>query len=138
VTLDKRTKDFLESHEIAVLSSVDNKGNVQGATIYYALDAQNNFYFVTKSGTDKAQNILLNPQVALTIFDADTLQTAQIQGITQLEANPVIFEAITKNIFKLRKYGTDFGWPPLTKIISGQYVIFKIVPTSLKFSSYKD
>ena len=60
-------KDFLHSHHVGTLSSIDRTGNVHGAVVYYFVDAKDNIYILTKADTHKAHNILAHHQVALTV-----------------------------------------------------------------------
>jgi len=128
---------FLLSHALATLSTIDGNNNVSGASVHYVLGEDNSFYLVTKSDTRKARNILTHPQAALTVTDSNSMQTAQIQGIAELENNPRQKQKIINSIIKPRLYDTSLHWPPITQLAAGNYVVIRVVPTSIEFYDFK-
>lgn len=135
ISVDAR--NFLLSQDMATISSIDRQGNIRGSAVHYVLGQDSVFYMATKSGTQKAQNILTNPQVSLTIFDRSTMQTAQIQGIAEIESNPQEIKTIADRIIKPHAYGKEVSWPPLTKLAGGSYIVIKIYPTQVEFYDYR-
>jgi uncharacterized protein YhbP (UPF0306 family) len=138
VIMDPNVRGFLMSHDIGTLSSVDKSGTVYGAAVHFALSNDGNIYIVTKSGTQKARNIIDHPQIALTIYDSSTMQTLQIQGEAKQESDTKKAHDTLNKIIKPHLYGKQFAWPPLTKLVAGSYEVIAITPTELKFYDYKD
>lgn len=130
-------RNFLQSHETAVLSTTDRTGNVQGATIYYALGTDDKLYMITKSDTSKAHNMLANHQIAVTVFDADEAKTAQIQAYAEIEADVATKQAIFKQLIRPRNYGGESRMPPITELDAGGFIAFRITPTYIKYTDYK-
>lgn len=129
------TTKFLQTHDMAVLSTIDRAGNISGAVIYYLL--QGSFiYIITKEGTQKSRNLLGNPQVALTIYDAAKLQTAQIQGHADAETDPAIKEYVYQQIVKPRHYDSGDRLPPVASIQNGAFIVFRIAPMQFTFSDF--
>jgi general stress protein 26 len=135
--LSAEAREFLSQNEVGVLSTTDRTGDVQGATIYYALGSDGNIYMITKGGTAKAHNMLTNHQVALTVFDADQTKTAQIQGYAEIEADVVTKQEIFMQLIRPRNYGDESRMPPITELDAGGFISFRITPTSVKYTDYK-
>lgn len=129
-------RNFLSSREVAVLSTTDRTGNVEGVTIYY-LFADDTFYMITKSDTAKAHNMLANHQVALTIFDADEAKTAQIQGYAEIEADPPTKRVVFDRLIRPRSYEGETRMPPLSQLDAGGFIAFKVTPITVKYTDYK-
>lgn len=135
--IDETARIFLTSHNVATFSTTDQNGKVSGAVVYYALSPDNTFYIVTKSQTKKAQNILKNNQVALTIYDTNQLKTAQVQGLAKAETDPIKTRHLIDRFIQPHIYDKRIAWPPITKIAAGNHQVIKITPTEVKFTDYK-
>jgi uncharacterized pyridoxamine 5'-phosphate oxidase family protein len=127
---------FLHSHQVAVLSTIARDSKPRGTVIYYFADANNNLYMLTKSETDKVHNILANPLVALTIFDAKKAQTLQISAKSEIEANPGVHDFVFRQLSKPRKYATKVDLPPVDKLNKGGFIVFRFTPTSAVYNDY--
>ena len=130
-------KIFLASHNIGVISTVDKQGNIHGAPVYYALGTDSDIFFVTKSETHKAQDILLYHQVALTIYDAQSMRTLQISGTAEVEHDKKLSEEMAHKILRPHLAGTHVTVPPVLHMSAGDYVVICIKPTSYKYHDYK-
>ena len=137
VEIDGAGRKFMLSHEVAILSTVDRSGNAAGAVVYYYAGEDGFVYILTKGGTQKAHNIYAHKQVAVTIFDENSLQTLQLQGTAATETNPEMRQLVFSQIVKERQYGNEKRLPPVTKQKEGAFMIIKITPTSAKFHDYK-
>ena len=129
--------DFLQSHELATFSTIDRDGKVNGAVVYYHPSPEGYIYILTKAETEKAHNIFTHNQVALTIFDKQSLQTLQLQGQASIEADPSTKQYIFDHIVKPRMYGDKKQLPPVTQLEKGAFMIIKITSANVKFSDYK-
>lgn len=130
-------RDFLVGHDIAVLSSINRRGSVSGSAVYYLLGEENYFYLVSKSQTEKALNIAINPVVALTVFDEQDRKTVQLEGVAEIITDKNNIKSVTTKLVKPRVYAGDIGWPPVSLLIAGEFVVICIKPTSMKFMDYK-
>lgn len=137
VSLPSEVKVFLASHNLATLSSISREGNVHGAAVYYVIDKNDYIYVVTKSQTQKAQNIIAHNQVALTIFDTQTMQTLQLSGLAHVEHDPVITEDVYRRILHPRLSGKDITTPPILHVPAGEYMVIVIKPSTYNFSDFK-
>jgi general stress protein 26 len=128
--------NFLKSHDLAVLSTVDRTGNVHGAVVYYLVDENNFVYILTKSDTGKGRNVYAHSQVALTIHQAGTMQTVQLQGTAEVETNQATKEKVFSDMVKPRPYGGKMQLPPVTKLHEGAFMVIRINPTLISFHDY--
>jgi len=135
--VEKEAFEFLRKHEVAVLSTINRTGNLHGATIYYFVDDGNRICIATKSSTQKARDIFTNQQVALTAYDADTIETVQLQGFAQIVTDAAEKQKILKEIVKPRDYKGKMLLPPVTTIHEESYVALRIIPTNARYIDYK-
>jgi general stress protein 26 len=127
---------FLCGHGLAVISTVSSMGKLHGAVVYYLVDTTNNLYILTKSETQKSQNICATHQVALTIYDATSLQTAQIHGTAEPENRQSIrywaFRALLNHFTEYNGQGVS----PVAAFHTGSFVVFRVKPDSIHFTDY--
>lgn len=128
------TVDFMRSHCVGVLSSVEKSGGLSGAAVFYIM-MDNFIYFMTKSGTKKAENLITYHNVAFTVYDQQTLQTVQIQGAAEIEQDATITDTVATTIGALQSKTLGKQQPPITKL-SGQANVYKITPSKISFIDY--
>lgn len=138
ITLSQAAKLFLASHDLGVVSTIDQQGNVHGAAVYYAVGADDQIYFVTKNQTHKAQDILVYHQVALTIYDQAVMQTLQLSGTAQIERDDHIVNEVYDRVLHPRLAGKHAALPPILNISAGDYLVICIKPTQYQFHDYKN
>ncbi len=132
---DHNALGLIGSQTIATLSTVDREGNAHGATIHYVyLDEQ--FFFVTKSETEKSQHIALHGQVALTINESGSLQTVQISGIADKEENSEIIAEVFKFISSPKNYKEGNHFAPIVSMKKGDYVVIRVSPTTIQYHDF--
>ncbi len=128
--------EFLQSKDVAVLSTSDKKGVVHGAVIYYVVDEQHKMYILTKAETTKAQNVIAHKQVALTVFDANEARTLQIQGSAVIETDEEVKRHVFETIMKPHKYNGGYKLPPVAWLEAGMFVIITVTPQSANYSDF--
>lgn len=133
----KRARMFLVSHETGVLSTVNANDIIHGAVVYYAADKNNLIYIVTKSQTEKAQNIIFHPLVALTIYDTSSMQTLQIEGVAQIESDPRITKNVYQTILRPRFSNGHAELSPVLHLSAGDYEVIVVKTIRYKFADYK-
>ena len=135
--LTKEAEEFLNGHELAVISTISRTGSVQGAAIYYYAPGDGRVYFITKGETNKAHNILASGQVALTIVDEQNLQTLQLEGQAMIENDPDMKQTIFSQLMHVREYGGEKRMPPITQLHEGAFIVINITPSAVKFTDFK-
>src|SRR3990167_3001819 len=138
VKVSAKAIDFIHAHDTAVLSTINKEKEIDAATIHYIVDKDNRIYFMAKSSTAKAHNILKHCNVALTIYDKEKISTAQIKGTSDLIDEPELKNYIYNEITRPRKYGETMAYAPVIKIKEGSFEAFCITMTECKYSDYRD
>ena len=134
--ISKEASKFLNTHDLAVLSTIDRTGNVHGAVVNYAIDQDNFIYILTKTGTNKGRNINSHTQVALTVFEQGSLETVQLRGSVEVENKKQIQEKVYKKITQPRNYKSGVQLPPSTMLYEGEFIIMKITPETVNYYNY--
>jgi len=128
--------DTILNTNTAVISTLGKEGVIYASVIHYVTDKHDNYYFLTKSETTKARNLSLNPTVALTVHAAGSLRSLEIQGTAELEKNTSIADIVYHQISSPKKYLEGKKLPPITKLDKGSYLVFRILPTSVRLLDF--
>lgn len=85
-TLQQDALKFLSDPErvTAVIGSSLPDGDVHAATVYYSVDEDFNFFFLTATNTQKYKNLLTNPNAAIVVGFGPSYTTVQGRGVTEL------------------------------------------------------
>lgn len=94
--------EYLKRHKFASIATCHN-GRPYNATIRYASESTD-LFFSTLRTTDKAENILCNPNVALTIDDRLTDRFLQYRGEAFVLNNEADIRRAIKNLEQVYKY----------------------------------
>jgi uncharacterized pyridoxamine 5'-phosphate oxidase family protein len=130
--------EFLKNHDLAVLSTANRIGEVNGAVVNYLLADDNSLYLLTRSETEKARDMLSYNQVAVTVYDEAELTTVQLRGVVEVETDLAQKNSVIKELDRPRNYGGDVSWSPASRLTGGSFVVFRISPVTVKFHSFKN
>lgn len=121
---------FLRTQRLAVQASVTPAGNPQSAVIAIAVSDRFEVIFDTLSTTRKAQNLRLNPRIALVIGGSipGDERTAQFEGVADEPAGAELASLVDLYLDKHPKGRERLSWPNLT--------YFRISPTWVRYSDY--
>jgi general stress protein 26 len=135
--IDAPASEFLTSHTIGVLSTIDRTGQLSGAVMYYTYTPMTGvIHVLTKSDTRKAHNILATHQVAFTVYDEPRRQTIQLQGYATIESDHTTKQTVFEAISAPKQYQSGDAHPPVARIQAGGYIVFRIEITNAAFSDY--
>jgi len=126
----KKFLEFLKNNNVAVISTVSPDNQPMSAIIYYIVDDNFNFYFMSKN-TRKVQNIEMNNKVALQIGNGNAPVGAQIHG----EAGKIIGDAEfdEKRDQLIQSLLHNKFSPPIFEIEGEEFVIYNIKPTWMRW-----
>lgn len=127
--------DFLKSHHLGIISSIDTDGNVSGAAVYYTVSSESVF-FVTKSASRKAAGFVHNRRVALTVVDEPRLRTLQLKGSIQAETDRKTIDTIVDKLIITRHYKSGDKLPPVMRSAGDNFIVYKITPAEAILSDY--
>lgn len=125
----KVTIAFLKEKFVMELATChDNKPAV--APVIYVIDDELNFYFVTYRDTLKSQNLLNNPHCSFVVWEFLQM-SVQVIGIAEVVTDTVTEQWVVNTIADAATKDPNF-WAPIFRISRGEYILFKITPTSMK------
>ena len=132
----KPVHEFLKRHPVGVLSTASADGSPWGAAIFFYVDEDFNYYFVTRANTHKYHNIQSNPKASITVAHGASQTTVQSTGlITEVPAEEymnIIFDKLAHV-----RLDSDNNWvPPIAKIHEGNFIPLKFTPTKLQYANY--
>ncbi len=122
--------------DTAVLSTTGLHNEPHASVIHYLADGDENYYFIAKANSDKAQNILKNSKVALTIHHTDSLKTLLVKGNAAEVTNKQVAAEVYQEIISPKEYLEKTKLPPVTNLGLSPYVVFKITSDTSKLQDY--
>lgn len=127
--------DFIKSHYIAVMATVDENAQPSSSTIYYVLSKKDEIWFLTKSDTTKYKNLQVNGKASMTVLDQAKPSAVNLTGyVVEVEENSEKDE-ILQSITKLADEKLhDFA--PIIKLHKGSFRAMKFVPQQAIMSDY--
>lgn len=132
----QKVHTFLRHHRMGVLSTVGPDGTPWGAAVYFVADEDFRFYFVTRAGTLKYQNIDNSPLAAFTVADAESQTTVQASGtVTQVPVKEYA-DVVFNKLAKVRPKDDPAWAPPIDKLREGNYVPLCLTPSKLQYADY--
>ena len=125
---------FLRASTTAVVATSFND-EPRASTVYYYLDNNFNFYFVTKRNTSKYVNIEMNPRAALVVGTGPEHITVQAHGAVELIVEDSEKEKIMNMFIEIAKRENIKNWPieQLQNFKDRNKVVFKISPEQVLF-----
>ena len=128
--------DFLDSHPIGVLATVDDNAHPDASTIYFSTNKDLKVTFTTKRDTKKHQNINNKSKVILVVYDAESQSAVQVRGAAVEETDPAVAQTIYHGTLRASKHTGDDTVPPIAKISAGPYVAYSIDVEAVSFAEY--
>ncbi|HSX32614.1 MAG TPA: pyridoxamine 5'-phosphate oxidase family protein [Candidatus Saccharimonadales bacterium] len=132
----EKAYEFLKNHKFAVLSTATEDAKPWGAAVYYAVDKELNFYFLTHTGSKKYRNLQEQPNAAVTVVDDNAQTTVQAAGtITTIDMGQEHDDAF-RTLVGIHPPG-QYAWvPPVSKLHNGDSVLLKLTPDHLQMSVF--
>jgi general stress protein 26 len=132
----RRISKFLNENCIGVLATVDPNNDPHAAVIYYSSDAEDQIFFMTKTGTKKHDNLRHNNHAMFVVYEPRDQVTVQVVGeaheITELTLSNKIFSAV----LHASLVTSDSGIPPISKLKAGEYVAYALIPSEVRMAVF--
>lgn len=136
--------EFLKTVPLAVFGTVSNENTPHLTTLFYIVDKDLNFYFISRSQTAKIDNISRGSKVSIVVSDRHSFITVQAQGVaiqlSGVEKIRTIFKMFT-DVYKTQgiiQKGKLFNWaPPIENVDNGDIVIYEVKPEWVRYVDYK-
>jgi|SRR3989344_6766911 len=123
---------FLRENITAVVATSFND-EPRASTVYYFVDDDFIFYFITKRNTSKYLNIEMNPIAAFVVGTGPEHITVQAVGRAEIVVGDEDVERIAKELMEIRAREHIKMWPieELYKFKDRNKVIFKMTPDKM-------
>ena len=127
---------FLKENTLAVISTVSIENTPESATIYYVVDDNFNFYFMSETNSRKVNNFRANPHVALVIGTENAPVTAQVEGEVKEIDNGEDFMLRYEQLQEISHKGQ---YTPLLEGLKDRPggMLFKLTPTWLRWTDFR-
>ncbi len=119
----EQAKKFLQSNFLAEIATVTPGGEPQVATIFYVMDDDFNFYFVTRRSSRKYANLANNNKVGMVVTSEKGPETVQIQGEVDSSFKD-IYKFIAILGTKVDLFNLYYG--PFLKLTGLDFQVFKV------------
>lgn len=137
--------EFLKTIPLAVFGTVSNENTPHLTTLFYIVDKDLNFYFISRSQTAKIDNIKRGSKVSIVVSDRRSFTTVQAQGVavqlSGVDKIKTIFKMFT-DVYRnqdIIEKGKLFNWaPPIENIGNGDIVIYEVKPEWVRYADYKN
>ena len=129
---------FLRLHDVAALATITDGTKAHATTIFYYVEDDFKFYFLTRNATLKYSNLNSNGLVGLVTTDSTTFQTVQIEGIAkEVDYTKEYAGVMQKYIDNLAKNNRQWANIPLNHMPnSGYYALIQVTPTWIRWTDF--
>jgi uncharacterized pyridoxamine 5'-phosphate oxidase family protein len=135
-TKNIRILNFLNDHKSGVLATVSTDDRPHASVIYYHIDSSFEITFLTKSRTQKSQDLKRNPHALLIVYDELTQTTVQVQGVIVELTDSKTVSDVFRNTLRSSLKSSQVGIPPIAKLNAGQYIAYKLAPSEIRMAVY--
>ena len=128
---------FLKANNIAILSTVNEKGLPDAAPIYFIPEDNFDILFISPIKTQKNINLAFQNEVVLTIVNENFLETLQIRGKAyeaKIPLSPLILELANK----LNHKSNFSNILPVLKHTDQEKIVIKIKTYEIRMRRYSE
>lgn len=125
-----------DTQHLGVLSTVNEEGHPQSASMYYVFGDDLALYFVTREGSRKYLNILKNPHVSFVVTREHPAHTLQFEGVAHEvtdahEENEYFSRLVTLAV------ESNFVPPVSQRVFEGRIMFIKMTPTWVRVGNFE-
>lgn len=128
--------DFLNTHPVGVLCTVDPDDNPHGVVVYFSIDEDFRITFVTKHGTKKQDNLDKNNHVMLVSYDPVNQTSIQVLGKAEVIHSAAHAQEAFRHTLKAALDTSDSGEPPISTVYTGEYMAYEIKPVHIRMAVF--
>ena len=131
--------NFIGLNRAAALATVNTKGVPHVATVYCIVKRNFTIYFVTRIEARKYENLIYQPQVAMTFTNEEQMESVQLTGRAERLEVLADEQEMLYQLMVLR-HG-EHNWPsPPVKLYhcgaSSELAVIKVTPTELTYANF--
>jgi len=132
-----KLQEFLRMHPVATLATVSVENKAHAAAIYFFIDEDLNFFFITKEDTKKYKDLSKNQHVALVITDSDALSTVQAEGNASVINDAEGVAKVVTNLQSIQFGEHGEKTPPIAHVEAGGFRVIKVTPIHLRWTKFE-
>lgn len=138
-TIPNEVLSFLTSNVIATIATLSKNGYPYTFPVFYIFDSDSHLYFASHKESQKIDNMILYPQVGISITDAEQLLTLQLQGTAKVMGPKMknLSKTILR-IFEVANANSNNVLPPIMKIGTGMMELVNFSIEHFRFSRYSE
>lgn len=120
---------------LGVISTINEAGKPQSASVYYIVDKALNIFFVTRSESRKYKNIQHDSNVSFVVTSEHPPKTIQLEGTAAevVDAN----EQLTYFDKLVAKATEHTFMPPVSQMVTGEMVFMKITTSWARMGDFE-
>jgi len=132
---DSPINDFISTHSVAVIATVDEHGQPHSSTVFYVLANKNEVHFITKSNTTKSEDLKNNGNSAMTVTDMQNPQAVNLTGRAEEITDIGDRDKVLQKVFELA-YKQLHDYAPIIKLHKGSFQAYRFIPKDAKFTDF--
>ena len=125
-TTKDRVLEFLREHQTGVLATASPGAKPHASVVYYSVDAQLNITFITKRRTRKGENLHLNDQAEMVVYDEESQTTVEVSGRAVELTDQTEASLAFRNALKASLGTASNAIPPISKLVAGDYIAYRL------------
>jgi len=118
--------NFLDEQHTAVIATAPKNGKPQAATVYYKIDADFTFHFVTSKNSHKHLNLKENPWAGIVVGFGPATVTIEGAGPAEIQEDDIPGDVLGEILNRIN-FNSPNDWP-ITKIAKEGFVYIRVKP----------
>jgi uncharacterized protein YhbP (UPF0306 family) len=125
-----RIAELLREQSTLSLATVDEAGIPSVAPLFYIVDTDLNFYWLSSAGSEHSRNLHREPNVAVAVYpqtdDWKEIRGVQIRGVASAVADPARLKVLVKN------YCERFQMGGILRLAIARSTLYEFKPRSFR------
>lgn len=129
--MEQKILDFLKKEAIMTIAVADGD-KPQSSVVLYTINDDFTMYFAVHTSSYKAQTLLKNPKISLSVWDHNEMLVQADGTVTVIEGKELQDMIFTRLASQISRAGEDF-WPPVFRVSHDEtYTVFEVKPHWLR------
>lgn len=138
--LRKQAYDFISDNRVGALATIRVDGIPHVVIVYCLVEEDLSIYFSTRVEGRKYENLVHQPNIAMTFYNEKNLTTIQLTGMAERVDDLKREQEVHYNLMKLRNIKINWTLPPMQLFERGatnELAIIKITPSEMTYATFK-
>lgn len=125
----KETLNFLRQEPLGTIATTDKRGVVKLSAVYFFVNNDFSFHFVTKTNTKKYKHLISGSKITLLACSEARLMSVEITGRPRVVHDSLeIVKVIEKFHTLAENQPVKYWMPPIAQISAGNYIVIETTP----------